>query len=76
MTLFEALYGRRCMIPLCWYDSGESEVLGPEIVQQKIEKIKMIQKKIKASQIGQNSYDDKRRTILFEKALMILMEKK
>lgn len=29
MTPFEALYGRRCKTPLCWYKSRESDVLGP-----------------------------------------------
>jgi len=32
MTLFEALYGRRCMTPFCWYEPGESTLLGPEVV--------------------------------------------
>lgn len=50
MTPFEALYGRRCMTPQCWYDSGESTILGPEIMQQTTEKVKVIQKKMKASQ--------------------------
>lgn len=49
MTPFDALSGRRCMTPLCWYDSSESVVFGPEIIQQTIEKIKMIQEKMKAS---------------------------
>ena len=31
MAPFEALYGRRCRTPLCWYESGESVVIGPEI---------------------------------------------
>ncbi|XP_050897142.1 uncharacterized protein LOC127103958 [Lathyrus oleraceus] len=33
MAPSKALYGRRCMTPLCWYELGESDVLGPEIVQ-------------------------------------------
>ena len=33
MTLFEALYGRRCRTPRCWCKYGESAVIGPEIVQ-------------------------------------------
>lgn len=37
MTLFEALYGKRSMTPLCWYDFGQSVVLGPEIFQQNLE---------------------------------------
>jgi len=34
MALFEALYGRRCRTPLCWFESDESVVLGPDIVHQ------------------------------------------
>ncbi|MCI29590.1 retrotransposon protein, partial [Trifolium medium] len=33
-----ALYGRRCRTPLCWHESGENVVLGPEIVQETTEK--------------------------------------
>ncbi|XP_050897065.1 uncharacterized protein LOC127103867 [Lathyrus oleraceus] len=46
---YEALYGMRCMTPLCWYESGESVVLGFEIIQQTTEKIKLIQEKMRAS---------------------------
>ena len=61
MTHFEALYGMRCRTSLCWYDSGESVLLGPEVVQQTMKKVKMIQEKMKASQSRQKSYHDKRR---------------
>ena len=61
MAPYEALYGRRCRTPLCWYESGESVVLGPEILQEMTEKIKMIQERMKASQSRQKSYHDKRR---------------
>ncbi|MCI82591.1 hypothetical protein A2U01_0103865, partial [Trifolium medium] len=61
MAPFEALYGRKCRTPLCWFESGESVVLGPEILQHTTEKIKMIQKKMRASQSRQKSYADKRR---------------
>lgn len=33
MAPFEALYGWRCRTPLCWFESGENVVLGPDIVQ-------------------------------------------
>jgi len=46
---------------LCWFESGESVVLGPDIVQQTTEKVKLIQEKMKASQSRQKSYHDKRR---------------
>ncbi|CAJ2652659.1 unnamed protein product [Trifolium pratense] len=61
MAPFEALYGRRCRTPLCWFESGESVVLGPEIVRQTTEKVKLIREKMKASQSRQKSYHDKRR---------------
>lgn len=61
MALFEALYGRRCRTPLCWYESGESALLGPEVVQETTDKVKMIQEKMRASQSRQKSYHDKRR---------------
>ena len=49
MAPYEALYGRRCRTPSCWYDSGESVILGPEIVREITKKIKMIQERMKAS---------------------------
>lgn len=61
ISLFKALRGRRYVILLCWYDSGENAVHGPEIVQQTTEKIEMIQEKMKASQSRHKSYHDKRR---------------
>ncbi|XP_058759840.1 uncharacterized protein LOC131633137 [Vicia villosa] len=64
MAPFEALYGRRCRTPLCWYESGESAVTRLEIVQDTTEKIKMIQEKMKASQSRKKSYHDKRRRTL------------
>jgi hypothetical protein len=39
-------------------------VLGPEIVQQTTEKVKMIRERMKASQSRQKSYHDKRRKTL------------
>ena len=61
MAPFEALYGRRCRTPLCWYESGESALLGLEVVQETTKKVKMIQEKMRASQSRQKSYHDKRR---------------
>nr|KYP49956.1 Transposon Ty3-G Gag-Pol polyprotein [Cajanus cajan] len=61
MAPFEALYGRRCRTPLCWYQDGESVVVGPELILQTTEKVKLIQEKIKTAQSRQKSYADKRR---------------
>jgi hypothetical protein len=59
MASCEALFGRRCRTSLCWFESGESVVLGPEIVQQTTEKVKLIRGKMKASQSRRRSYHDK-----------------
>src|ERR1051325_5074256 len=61
MRPFEALYGRRCRSPLCWHESGESVVVGPEIVRETTEKVKFIWEKMKTPQSRQKSYHDKRK---------------
>lgn len=74
MKLFEALYNRMCMTPLCWYKSGESVMLGPEIAQQTTEKVKMIHEKMKKSQSRQKSYHDKRmKTVEFQDRDQVLL---
>ena len=42
MAPFEALYGRKCRSPLCWDDIGDWRLLGPEIITQTVEKVKVI----------------------------------
>nr|GEV46346.1 putative reverse transcriptase domain, ribonuclease H-like domain, aspartic peptidase domain protein [Tanacetum cinerariifolium] len=37
---FEALYERKCRSPVIWTEVGESQLIGPEIVQEKIIQIK------------------------------------
>ena len=49
MTSYEALYGRKCRTPLCWFETGENLVLGPDMIQQTIEKIKIIRDKLRAT---------------------------
>ncbi|GKF65744.1 hypothetical protein Tco_0192261, partial [Tanacetum coccineum] len=36
---FEALYGRKCRSPACWAEVGDSQLTGPEIIQETTEKI-------------------------------------
>src|ERR1044072_10003249 len=38
MAQHEALYGRKCRTPLCWYQDGEKLIVGPEMVQRTTEK--------------------------------------
>ncbi|GKA30444.1 hypothetical protein Tco_0716749 [Tanacetum coccineum] len=35
---FEALYGRRCRSPILWAEIGESQLIGPELVQETTDK--------------------------------------
>ncbi|XP_052723874.1 uncharacterized protein LOC128193804 [Vigna angularis] len=61
MAPFEALYGRKCRTPLCWFKEGEHVLTGPELIQQTTEKVKQIQERLKTSLSRQKSYADKRR---------------
>nr|GFB35047.1 putative reverse transcriptase domain, ribonuclease H-like domain, aspartic peptidase domain protein [Tanacetum cinerariifolium] len=36
---FEALYGRKCRLPICWTEVGEAQILGPELIQETTEQI-------------------------------------
>jgi len=38
MAPYEALYGKRCRAPLCWYLDGEVVVLGPKLLKQTTKK--------------------------------------
>ncbi|XP_059658459.1 uncharacterized protein LOC132304754 [Cornus florida] len=64
MAPYEALYSRPCCSPLCWAEKEEVLLVGPELVQQTIEKIKVIRERLYAAQSRQKSYADKRRRLL------------
>ncbi|KAK2367491.1 hypothetical protein QL285_080769 [Trifolium repens] len=67
MAPYEALYGRRCQTPLCWYQDGESLIVGPEMVQQTTDKVRKIRAMMKVAQDRQKSYADRRqRPLEFE----------
>ncbi|KAK2420476.1 hypothetical protein QL285_031201 [Trifolium repens] len=61
MAPYEALYGRRCQTPLCWYQDEESMIVGPEMVQQTTDKVRKIRAMMKVAQDRQKSYADRRR---------------
>ena len=61
MASYEEPYGRKCQSPLCWYEIGESSLLGLELVEQTTEQIKKIRSKMLAAQNSQKSYADTRR---------------
>nr|GEW78683.1 putative reverse transcriptase domain-containing protein [Tanacetum cinerariifolium] len=64
---FEALYGRKCRSPICWSEVGESQLTGPELVQETTEKIVQIKNRLLTARSGRKSYADlKRRLTEFE----------
>ena len=53
MTPYESLYGRKCRFPICSDDVGERKHLSLNLIQLTTEKIRLIQEKLKTSQIQQ-----------------------
>ncbi|GJV28327.1 putative reverse transcriptase domain-containing protein [Tanacetum coccineum] len=60
-ALFKALYGRKCRSLILWAEVGEGQLIGPELVQETIEKISQTKDRLKATRDRQKSYVDKRR---------------
>ncbi|GJW45268.1 putative reverse transcriptase domain-containing protein [Tanacetum coccineum] len=58
---FEALYGRKCRSPVCWAEVGDSQLTGPEIIQETTEKIVQIRQRLQAARDRQRSYANVRR---------------
>nr|GFA52929.1 putative reverse transcriptase domain-containing protein [Tanacetum cinerariifolium] len=46
---FKALYGRKCRSPVCWTKVGEAQILDPELIQEKTEKIVQIKQRMQAA---------------------------
>nr|GEW82917.1 putative reverse transcriptase domain-containing protein [Tanacetum cinerariifolium] len=60
-AIFEALYGRKCRSLVLWAKIGEHRLIGPELVQEIIDKVVLIKERLKAARIHQKSYADNRR---------------
>nr|GEZ58046.1 putative reverse transcriptase domain-containing protein [Tanacetum cinerariifolium] len=52
---FEALYGRKCRSPVCWAKVEDTQLTGPEIIQETTEKIIQIKQRIQAARVRQKS---------------------
>jgi len=61
MAPYEALYGRRCISPLCWDVVGERSLVGPDWVRQTHDKVSDIRRNLLMAQSRQKSYADIRR---------------
>ena len=61
MAPFEALYERKCRTPLCWTELSEKKVIGPDLIQETEEKVKIIRERLKVATDRQKSYADMKR---------------
>lgn len=50
MALYEELYGRRCRKPLSWIQVAERRIMGLKLVDDAIEKIRLIRDRLKVIQ--------------------------
>ena len=58
MAPYEALYGRKCRTQLCWMELSEKKVIGPDLIRETEEKVKMIRERLKVATDRQKSYAD------------------
>ncbi|GKB17941.1 putative reverse transcriptase domain-containing protein [Tanacetum coccineum] len=72
---FEALYRRKCRPPVLWAKIGESQLIGPELVQETTDKVVFIKERLKAARDHQKSYADNiRKPLEFEVADKVLLK--
>nr|GEU69206.1 putative reverse transcriptase domain-containing protein [Tanacetum cinerariifolium] len=72
---FEASYSRKCRSPVLWAEPGEGNLIGPDLVLVKTDKVVLIKEKLKATRYRQKSYADKRRKPLeFEVGDRVLLK--
>ena len=50
MAPYKALYGRRCRTPAFWDVEGQRKIYVPEMVQDVVDKVELIKKRLKAAQ--------------------------
>ncbi|GKC39477.1 putative reverse transcriptase domain-containing protein [Tanacetum coccineum] len=60
-TPFEALYGRKCRLSVCWAEVGDVQLTGPEIIHETTENIVQIQQLLQAARDRQRNYANIRR---------------
>lgn len=58
MSPFEALYGRKCNIPINWNNLVDKATIGPNMLKEMEQKVTQIRKNLKTSQDRQKSYVD------------------
>ncbi|GJZ59458.1 putative reverse transcriptase domain-containing protein [Tanacetum coccineum] len=72
---FEALYGRKCRLPVCWSEVGDSQLTSPELVRETTEKIVQIKNRLITARSRQKSYTDvKRKPMEFQVGDMVMLK--
>ncbi|XP_070025591.1 uncharacterized protein [Nicotiana sylvestris] len=63
---YESLYVRQCRSPVGWFEQGEARLLGTDLVQDALEKVKIVQDCLRTTQSRQKSYANHRvRDVVF-----------
>ncbi|XP_070017678.1 uncharacterized protein [Nicotiana sylvestris] len=57
---YEALYGRWCRSPVGWFEPVKVRILGIYLVQDALDKVKLIQEWLRIAQSKQKSYNDRK----------------
>ncbi|XP_070055090.1 uncharacterized protein [Nicotiana tomentosiformis] len=75
MATFEALYGRRSRSPIRWFEPGEAKLYGTDLVKDALEKVKLIQERVRTAQSRQKCYvDQKARDLSFMVGKKVLLK--
>ncbi|XP_070040408.1 uncharacterized protein [Nicotiana tomentosiformis] len=60
MALYVALYGKRYRSLVGWFETGEARLLGTNLVQDALDKVKLIQERLRMTQPRQKRYVDRK----------------
>ena len=50
MAFIKALYERKCKSLIGWFEVGETKLLGPNLVQESIARVKLIKERLSMAQ--------------------------
>ncbi|GJZ51333.1 putative reverse transcriptase domain-containing protein [Tanacetum coccineum] len=72
---YEALYGQKCRLPVCWSEVWDSQLTGPELIRDTTKKIVQIKNRLFTARSRQKSYADRRvKPLEFEVGDMVLLK--
>ncbi|GJU49438.1 hypothetical protein Tco_1218993 [Tanacetum coccineum] len=72
---FEALYERKCRLPLCWLDTGDRQLTRLDVIQETVDKITEIKERLKTARSRKKSYvDNHRKPLKFQIEDQVLLK--